>query len=35
MFRKVFIITGPQSSGSIFISQLIANYVEATKNLYN
>ena len=33
MSKKVFIITGPESSGSVFISQVIANYVGATKNI--
>jgi len=33
MSKKFFIITGPESSGSVFISQLIANYVGATKNI--
>ena len=29
---KVFIITGPESSGSVFISKIIASYLGATKN---
>ena len=33
MSKKFFIITGPESSGSVFISQVIANYVGATKNI--
>ncbi len=33
MYKKVFIITGPESSGSVFISKVIANYVGATKNI--
>jgi hypothetical protein len=33
MSKKIFIITGPESSGSVFISQVIANYVGATKNI--
>ena len=33
MTKKVFLITGPESSGSVFISQVIANYVGATKNI--
>lgn len=33
MTKKIFIITGPESSGSVFISQVIANYVGATKNI--
>lgn len=31
--KKVYIITGPESSGSVFISKVIANYVGATKNI--
>ena len=33
MSKKGFIITGPESSGSGFISKIIANYVGATKNI--
>lgn len=33
MSKKFFIITGPESSGSVFISQVIANYIGATKNI--
>ena len=33
MRNKAFIITGPESSGSVFISKVIANYVGATTNI--
>lgn len=31
--KKCFIITGPESSGSVFISKVISYYVGATKNI--
>ena len=33
MSKKFFIITGPESSGSVFIAQVIAYYVGATNNI--
>ena len=33
MVKKAFIITGPECSGSVFISQVIANCLGATKNI--